>query len=69
MGIEPDFIKMDIQNHELFALKGGYQTLLKYKPVLCLESNLNIHKKEIHKFLFDLGYELKQTIGKEQIFV
>lgn len=69
LGLEPDFIKMDIQNHELFALRGAYNTLVKYKPVLCLESNNNIYKKQIHDLLHGIGYDLKQTIGKEQIFV
>lgn len=68
-GLKPDFIKMDVQNCELFILKGGIKTLSKHKPVLCLESNGNKFGKEIHTFLKSLSYQSVDKIGKEEIFV
>lgn len=32
-----DFIKLDCEGYEVFALKGGEQTLLRCKPVICVE--------------------------------
>ncbi|QBQ54393.1 FkbM family methyltransferase [Nitrosococcus wardiae] len=36
--LAPFFIKIDIQGYEYQALKGGEQTIQKYKPILLLES-------------------------------
>lgn len=32
-----DFVKVDVEGYELFVLKGGTQTLLKWKPVMVVE--------------------------------
>jgi FkbM family methyltransferase len=58
-----DFIKCDTEGYELRVLKGGYETLKKYKPELFIEvcdANLrqcNITKEELFGFLYDLGYK------------
>jgi len=66
---QPDFIKMDVQDCELFILRGGENTLRKHKPVLCLESATNKFRKEIHDFLNKLSYNMVGVYGKEEIFV
>lgn len=38
-----DFIKMDVEGYELFALKGAVETLEKHKPVVVIEQKKNIH--------------------------
>ncbi len=34
-----DFIKIDVEGHELKVLKGSQKTLEKYNPVICMEEN------------------------------
>lgn len=63
--IVPNFIKIDVDGYELEVLMGLKQTLLKFKPILVVETNDNI---EIINFLKDLNYEffnldLEEFIG------
>ncbi len=63
--IVPNFIKIDVDGYELEVLMGLKQTLLKFKPMLVVETNDNI---EIINFLKDLNYEffnldLEEFIG------
>ena len=52
------FVKIDVEGHELFTLKGAINTLKKCRPTIFIE----IHNKELrkennaYKFLCDLGY-------------
>ena len=66
--LAPDFIKMDVQNCELFVLQGAVNTLRVNKPVLCIESMTNRFRRDIHAFLKDLGYCRVDGLGKEEIF-
>jgi FkbM family methyltransferase len=52
----PDFIKIDVEGHELSVLEGARQTLQKYHPILMME--VTAHAEEIGKLLSDLGYHL-----------
>ena len=49
-------IKMDIENFEYFALKGGEQLLKKDHPVIYLELWANDNRTQCFNFLSDLGY-------------
>lgn len=53
-----DFIKMDIQGSELYALKGMETLLLKDKPWMLLENYDNDKDKEALNYILSLGYTL-----------
>ena len=52
-----DFIKIDVEGHELCVLKGAMNTLKKYSPKIFVETgNLNAVKE----LLKPLGYKIKK---------
>ena len=54
-----DFIKMDVEGHELEALKGAENTIRKYMPPIYIE----ISNKDAYIFLTELGYRQKEDFG------
>jgi FkbM family methyltransferase len=65
-----DLIKIDVEGHELNVLKGGEQTILKYKPVILFEcwSSNSIHWKgivntgvELMSYIQTLGYKINKV--------
>ncbi|MCR4555367.1 MAG: FkbM family methyltransferase [Alphaproteobacteria bacterium] len=55
-----DFVKIDVEGHELAVFQGARETLLKYKPIIFVE--IFQHKKtKVHEYLTDLGYRLEKT--------
>lgn len=63
LGVQPDFIKCDVEGAELMVLKGGRKTIAQYKPILFLEilrkwsAKFNYNPNEIFRFLREIGYE------------
>jgi FkbM family methyltransferase len=58
-----DFIKIDVQSFELYALRGAEKTLSLYKPTLFLEvspywMSKSYDYREIYRYLWSLGYEI-----------
>lgn len=52
--IKTDFIKIDTEGHEYFILKGGINTIEKYKPIIQLEWNIqNMNQCEINCEMID----------------
>ena len=51
-----NFIKMDIEGSELSALHGAQKTLKKFKPIICLESDIQNFSK-IYNFLKKFSYK------------
>ena len=51
-----NFIKMDVEGHELEALKGAEQTLLNNSPMIKLE--MSKHQQETFDYLRELGYRV-----------
>jgi FkbM family methyltransferase len=57
----PNFIKIDVEGHELAVLRGGRETIVKYRPTLLLECEAR-HRPDsdvhpVFDLLESLGYE------------
>lgn len=59
-----DFIKMDVEGYEYYALLGMKKSLEKYKPVMIIEfsplfySKMNIDSRDVLTYIFSLGYHI-----------
>lgn len=70
---EVDFIKLDVEGYELFALQGAKETILKNKPLVLIEENglcsrYGVKKGDAGKFLKSLGYRHIRTFNKDQLY-
>ncbi len=64
-----DFVKIDVEGHELQVLHGARETLIKYKPVIFIETFPDKAKK-VDEFLSGLGYYRAQTLdGDNFIYI
>lgn len=71
-----DCIKMDIENHEYYALLGAIETIKEWKPVLIIEISytgkryfeLFEPRQRIFKLLHSLDYQMVDVRGKDFIF-
>ncbi len=52
----PDFMKVDVEGHELAVFRGGAETLRRARPLIVFECTRN--HKEVEEFLRGLGYRL-----------
>lgn len=66
-----DFIKIDIEGDEIAALEGGINTIKKFKPVICVESNpTTLARKgytpnDLLLTLYSMGYITKQRVPQD----
>lgn len=59
-----DFIKIDVELYEMYALKGAEKTIEKYRPAILIELTANNpFNKEIKQFFKQLGYQ-REILGK-----
>ena len=64
------FIKLDIEGHELQAIKGGENTIRKHKPIIIIEFSKYIFENDrdsfifLEKFLFNFDYSIYGTNNK-----
>ena len=70
---EIDYIKIDVQFHELEVIQGAINTLQNNSPVLCIESaRRNMEElryvKKFAKILNEIGYRIVGQSGKELFF-
>lgn len=63
--LTPSFIKLDIEGYELFALKGGEQTISRNRPVILMEyspiyyrASNKTHSEEIISFFHKHNYDI-----------
>ncbi len=67
-----DAIFLDIEGHELFALRGAKDTIIKYKPVIQVEElhNDSVGSLEVDTFLADAGYRRHpEKQGKDVVYL
>jgi FkbM family methyltransferase len=61
---QPNFIKMDVQGYELFALQGGEQTLKNHTPDIFIEieehqlAKFDITKEQLVDYIKSFGYRM-----------
>lgn len=64
-----DFIKIDVEDFEWFALQGAKQTIEEYRPTLLVElKDDNSYHREIIIFLEGLGYIRKKVGSMDSVF-
>lgn len=70
-----DFIKLDCEGYELFALRGGVETIIRCKPVIIVEQKpgravkYGLPETGAVPFLQDFGYRLAQELNGDFIMV
>ena len=63
-----DFVKIDVEGHELEVLQGARNTLLKYKPIVFIETFPD-KKPKVHEYLTNLGYRLERSFINNYLYV
>jgi FkbM family methyltransferase len=66
-GLEPDFIKIDVQGLEYRVLAGGLETIRKYRPVIMAETVR--YGSDAHRIVQPLDYRLMEFDGHSFIEV
>jgi FkbM family methyltransferase len=69
-----DFLKLDLEGFEVFALRGARSTLLKHRPVVMIEDKYRMaHRYNLKpgaacEYLLELGMEECGHVGADRIF-
>jgi len=69
-----DFLKLDIEGYEYYALLGAKETIMRCKPVIVFEENLrgmlehNVPDGKCGEFLEELGAKFKTKCNKDYIY-
>jgi FkbM family methyltransferase len=70
-----DLIKIDTEGSEYDIIKGGFETIKKYRPKILLEYNPNNIEQcghsleQLNSLIEDLNYEIFWSDGRENIFI
>lgn len=69
-----DLIYLDIEGHELYALRGAQQTIARCRPVLAVEINKNAayggtSKEELRGWIAMQGYRFVMRVNSDDVFV
>jgi FkbM family methyltransferase len=60
-------IKIDIEGHELQALKGAFETISKHLPCIIAEHHTNEEHIEVLDYLKQFGYNLETIIKEDNL--
>jgi hypothetical protein len=69
--ITVDYIKIDTEGYEYYILKGGINTIKKYRPIIQLEWNLinmeqcNVNENDFKELIKYLNYEIFNITNEE----
>ena len=64
-----DFMKIDVEHYEWFALQGAEETIKLYHPILMMEvKNDNPYRNQILKFMENNGYEYEPIGEMDLVF-
>jgi len=67
--IKLDFIKIDVEGHEIFALKGAEKIIKRDKPIIWIESFPN-HFNQVDNILKSYGYKMdKDLSGYNYVYI
>lgn len=56
-----DFIKIDVEGHELQVLKGASETITRFKPIMYIEDDRPDKSVELRKYIKHLGYNIRES--------
>jgi FkbM family methyltransferase len=64
-----DFIQLDLEGYEYYALLGALETIKKYKPLICIERSwyfrYNVTNEMLDELFKSLGYIFIKKVGEE----
>ena len=68
-----DLIQLDLEGYELFALKGGLDTINKYKPVIVIEvcwgERYGISPEMIDAWFNTIGYKRTRVMNQNSVYM
>jgi FkbM family methyltransferase len=68
-----DFIQIDVEGYQLYALRGAINTIKKFKPIISVEFDwafrYNHSAGDIRSFLANLGYEKVESYTSDHVYV
>ena len=74
LDLDIDFLKLDVEGYELFALPGAKETIERCKPAIMVEMNglsdrYGYSDEELRIYLSDIGYKEAGKWNKDYLFV
>ena len=64
-----DFMKVDVEGYELNVLKGGEETIKRYRPVIWCEALTDRHKKMLQQYLKSFDYSISRLSDTNFLFL